>query len=278
MKSRARFWSGGGFTLVEVLVAMAVLMAVLVFILTIIGSVQAIWRTGSVRADNFMRSRLALGLVAQDLSLAVLGREYPAFAMGQGAVFPTAREGFRPAAGSFGERPLSWVAYRLETDPLSPQFGLQRGDRGFNYSDDAQAFQGTNAPTMPAPALVYPAGAFHHIGPGVLRFDLRFQRNDGALTNAYAYDRQDPLAAGSTPVAVATLLVVDEGTSAFLQDSQRLGDFLSHFPDPPPGTDAARAWSAALESGAAHSLLPNASKSGVRVFRRTIFLPHEAVP
>jgi prepilin-type N-terminal cleavage/methylation domain-containing protein len=267
-----------GFTLVEVLVAMAVFLVMMVFIVSILGSVHSIWRTGSVRADNFMRARLALGLVHQDLSLAVLGQGYPAFVAGEEAAFPSAREGFRPGAAAFGDRPLSWVAYRLETNPASPQFGLQRGDRGFNFTDDAQAFQGTNAATVPSPELVYPAGAFHHVGPGVLRFDLRFQRNDGVLTNGYAYDPENPTAPGNTPVAVATLLVVDEGTAAFLQNSGRLGDFLIHFPEPPEGTDAAQTWSTPVESGTALALLPNASKSGVRVFRRTVLLPHETRP
>ena len=266
-----------GFTLVELLVATAVFLLLIVLVVGIMTGTQSIWRRGAARADNYSRTRLALGMIARDVSAAALNPSMPAFpaaTAGDFLVVPTQRRGQLAGTNTLGARPVAWAVYRLETNISSPYFGLQRGDLGFNYSAADQAFTGTN--TWPTPdAHMYPAGPFQHIGPGVLKVAVRYLRRDGTVTNAYAFNPTDPTASTNTSAALVAVLVSSESGLKLMSETGRLDSFLQNFPEPGVNEAPSSVWLASLTNSSLTNIPPDV-RSGIRVFERSISLPNEA--
>lgn len=71
-RSNARPAGRAGFTLVELLVAMAIVMVLVVGILSVLSQVSASWQRASDKVDSFQNARLAFDLLSANLSRATL--------------------------------------------------------------------------------------------------------------------------------------------------------------------------------------------------------------
>jgi prepilin-type N-terminal cleavage/methylation domain-containing protein len=71
----------GGFSLVELLVAMAIVTFLIVMLSQIISGAQGLWRTSESRTDAFREARAAIDLMARDLSVALTNDRAPTLAL-----------------------------------------------------------------------------------------------------------------------------------------------------------------------------------------------------
>lgn len=82
--ARARDGAGrfaAGFTLVELLVAIAIVVFLVAILAQIIGSAQAIWRNSEARTDAFRDARAAIELMSRDLALALTNDRAPGLSL-----------------------------------------------------------------------------------------------------------------------------------------------------------------------------------------------------
>lgn len=77
--------SDGGFTLLEILVAMALLMVIVMVVAQIFTQARTVWDTGKRRADASMKGRAVADFMAQELSMAIRSVDHPEFSVTEGS-------------------------------------------------------------------------------------------------------------------------------------------------------------------------------------------------
>lgn len=123
----------GGFTLVEILVAMALLMVVVVLLHQVYSSASALWQRSLQRIDAVREARAALDIVARELSMTRLEPNLPTLHFGELFSDPEVPEGLNrqvyalvPLVRNDGNSDLCAVGYYCAWDHEEKAFTLMR--------------------------------------------------------------------------------------------------------------------------------------------------------
>lgn len=266
-----------GFSLIELLVAMAVLGLLLVMLAQIFSVVSTTWRAGRAQADHFAQARVALGMVSRDLQAAVLRPDLPAFFSQTGPVlsFFTRRPGLVTMTNT-GNRPLSLVAYSVTN--TTDGSNLRRLVQGFDYGDSLDY----SPAAWSAPAITNTWAS--DMGPGTLIMRYQFIGTNGQnLLPASVHAGWEDL--GGNPginalrAVIVSLAVTDQDSMRRLIDSgklQTLQSNLSAVASPGALRSFASAWQSQLDDPGAPLTsggVPASVAAKVRVFECTVTLP-----
>jgi len=246
-----------GFTLIEILVAIAVLALMWIVFAQMFQTTGNTWLTGQARVNNFIKGRAMLDLVARDLQSGIYRSDLAAFpSISSGPYsFYTERPGYSTGTNSL--RSLSWVQYSFDATNVTM---LKRGDMPMTWAiGDAPAFGSTNAPT---------SGTItdRDTASGVVAFKILFLDSGGQLSTNYS--------SANPPKAFAIgLAVVDDNTLAKLSTSQ-ISQLQSGFASGATGTNSLKAdWESYLKTGINWTNYPRSMGSGLKVFERYVILP-----
>jgi len=243
-----------GFTLIEMLVAMAVLALVTIVLAQMLQAASQTWLTGQARVNNFNKGRSMLDLLVRDLQGGLYRDDLPAFPNGDVA-FYTERAGF--SGGTNATRNLSWVQYGLGTTSNTI---LQRSDLAVAWNAaNSLAFGSTNVPT---------GATARDTAPGVVGFQVQFLYADGSMsTNYVATNRPRAFSIG--------LAVIDDKTLERLQaDPLKITALRNGFASHASGTNSLKAdWENYLKSDLNWDSYPKSLATGLKVFERYVSLP-----
>jgi prepilin-type N-terminal cleavage/methylation domain-containing protein len=244
---KARRSGRRGFTLVEMLVAMAILSFMMVMMARFTSMAEQIWRLEQDRIDNFTKARSMLDLITDDLQRAVIRGDLPIFETGAPAATPTLTGSglyYFPATSSTSAgasvfatafytmlpgasgtstpvRDVSLVSYVLSLSATTQdKIILQRSDLSVPWTSGSNiCFQSNMAPLLQSGVQ----SAQIEVAPGVVGFCLAFRRADGTLVdpaqsgpNQYTgYNATNPVVAVDVGLAV-----IGKGTLELLSTSQ----------------------------------------------------------
>lgn len=257
-----------GFTLIEMLVAIAVLTLLMVAMSQISTAITRMVGDGKRRTDNFTKARSTMEVFMRDVKAGIFRGDIAAFkdAAGQNAIcFYTGR----PGIGS-GMRNVSLVLYSL--DPTTGV--LQRGALPIAWSGQ----QGT--PEMISFGYLTQLPKFSEIVPedmaeGVLRMEINFLDEVGGLSKSYKATSPN-----RTRAVGITLAVIDQDTMKLLTNAQiaRLTDpgTAGSLPDDSaqsPGQPLKKYWEGLIGSADFFDGYPAQLRSSLRIYERYVVLP-----
>ena len=300
-----------GFTLAELLVALAVLSIMLVGLATAMGYVSKLWLSGVGSMDNFTKARVVLNLLDRDIQMMVLRRDLPAFVDSSGnaidsngnaiCAFYTNVQGNpgqgQLTAGTQNYRTLSLVQYQLSPAATTPT--LVRYNYGMDFLSSSSTTKGAtpilNTP-MPSSlaAPTYANQGTDTVFTGIVRFQIQVIDGNGNIltpsTNSsvamtaggrFTYDFTYPGNPLNPRIVVVSMLVLSnpayitatQGSGATM--TQLLTDFPNTLPTATPTQTFSQYWNSIINpaTGTLDTTLPPAVRSGVQVFERHIPLP-----
>ncbi len=239
-----------GFSLIELLVAVAVLALMTLMLGQLFSTVNTTWLGGQARVDNFSKSRVLLDLLSEDLRKGVYRSDLCSFPNSDIALY-TQRAGF--SKGATNLRDVSLVTYGLQPDST-----LQRADYAVTFANTAGiTFGNTNALPETANAVARDTVS------GVLGFRVLFLGTNGSLTPTYNTTN------GLRGFAVG-LAVVDQKTLEKLTSTQ-ITTLQNDFLNKASGTNSIRAdWQRYLDSQIAWSSYPRDLARGIKIFERYV--------
>jgi len=300
-----------GFTLVELMVAIAVLSIMLVGLATAMGYVSKLWLSGAGAMDNFTKARVVLNLLDRDIQMMVMRRDLAAFVDSTGSnsacQFYTNVQG-NPGAGIRDSRALSLVQYIIATQSATPT--LQRINAGMNFTTSGITPTVGTSTSLPANGTSQTDTVF----TGIIQFQIQFIDGSGAiLTPPYSYSSTPPT--GDSPptapvpfwfdytspgalynpriVVVSMLVLSNPAYTIATQSSSTMAKLLADFPVGTSGAlpsgmtsttingstcateSYAQYWNSILNpaTGTLDATLPVAVRSGIQVFERHVPLP-----
>ncbi len=253
-----------GFTLVEMLVAVAVLTMMMVMMGQIAGMVNQAWSEGRKKVNNFTKARAMLDLFSRDIQSGVFRNDL--------AFFPNSEIAFytqQPGILSGGEtaRDVSLVHYVYNTE-LHSSIGvstLQRKNLAISWGNrSASSISFGNTATLPNLAQTIE----QDVAPGVIGYKAIFIYSDGTLSPFYRFNPENPLRAVGLTLAVVddqTLLQLDVEKIKTLRSA--LGNHLveNH------GIKAS--WEDYLKNHLQWSAYPKSLGTGLKIFERYVTLP-----
>ncbi len=299
-RSRARLH--GGFTLVELLVAMTIFAFMTIFFAQIIGWVTRSWAQGRQLADSLGKGRAAMELITRDLQMGVFRSDLGAFSRADGtsssSLPATSTETpsyafFVARSGGTG-RTLSLVNYYVnttthtlerqaapvlisETDPANPSitFGTTAIPQMALLTDACNKANAIPAVTDPyATDLV----------TGIVAFKMYFINSvttGTGLATAVSYSSSPT--ANSKAIGVA-MIVVDDTTQNILTKQNTFSTLSAEGALSPTfdyGQGLGRYWNSKIDTFFQTSAglgLPVTVRSGVRVFESVVLIPNGSVP
>lgn len=244
------FAKAGGFSLIELLVAVAVLALMTLMLGQLFSTVNTTWLGGQARVNNFSKSRVLLDLLSEDLRKGVYRSDLCSFPNSKIALY-TQRAGF--SKGATNLRDVSLVTYSLQPDTT-----LQRADYAVTFANNAGVtFGNTNSLPETANAVARDTVS------GVLGFQVLFLGTNGSLTSTY-----NP-ANGLRGFAVG-LAVVDQRTLDKLSSAQ-ISALQTDFLNKVSGTNSIRAdWQHYMDAQLPWDSYPRDLGSGLKIFERYV--------
>jgi prepilin-type N-terminal cleavage/methylation domain-containing protein len=244
-----------GFTLVEMITAIAVLSLMMVMMGQILAMASHAWLDGERNVNNFTKARAMLDMFASDVESGVFRTDLAAF-QGTSIEFYTQRQGVAPSAGAV--RSVSLVQYAYKTDQSTPvnMSTLQRGDMSIFWTASANSITfgdttdfESNTPT------------FRDMVPGVIDYKPLFVYSDGTLSPTYTVITTNPLHAVGL-----TLAVVDDRTLGQLTTTQ-IQALRTAFDGAATGTRSVKAdWEDYERTSLTWSAYPKSLGAGLKVF------------
>lgn len=268
-----------GFSLIELLGAMAVLLIMMVILGSILTMITKSTSLAMARVDNFGKARLALQIISRDLEESILRRDLANFRDSSGGVdfaFYTKRSGL-VSPSALGNRGVSLVRYDVDFSPSDDllQRGLRRMVAGFDYA--------TSLGFAPSPLQTPISAAAYQtqvIGPGVIACGLRFIRKDGSLyelTNGGFdfYDYDDPSEPTNCFGMVVSLLVLDERSLERLGQPgvDRITSIITGTPSDGISDSYKTFWEQQMEASNFYDTFITKGSGEIRIHERTVFLP-----
>lgn len=242
-----------GFTLLELLTAMAVLALMVVVLAQLSGITSQSVSEGLRRVDNYSKARAALDLIAQDVSNGLFRGDLAAFRDAGGSPAPVF---FTRRVSIGGDRALSLVSYEWDTANLR----LRRGSRAIPWSGSpGVSFGQTNS--LPAAATLAPQD-FQSIADGIVRLEFFFLDRSGNPQSQYDSNT------ATVGVALATL---DAQAMELLKSTGRL-DALRTFLAPagtPSPEGVVAGWESSVRTDASFRDYPEPIRQGLRFFQRS---------
>jgi prepilin-type N-terminal cleavage/methylation domain-containing protein len=267
-----------GFTLVEMLVAIAVLGILVLILAQIFGLMNSTWLYGQGKVNNFTKARAMLNMLENDFRAAIFRPDLAAFPTAGTVEFYTQRPGVPLDANPV--RNISLVKYALTTGTtnLLPTSTLQRSDMPVPWTSAATYLAFGN------PAGFVSSAPFPTIGtltprdtaPGVVAFKVLFVQADGSFsTTAFT----PAVAASGLPNAnptrdVGVTIAVINDQAMRLLTSAQLTSLQAGFTSTVTGNENIKAdWDHYLATGLAWNSFPKNLSTGVGIYECYIPVP-----
>jgi prepilin-type N-terminal cleavage/methylation domain-containing protein len=277
-----------GFTLAEILVAVAILAIIVIMLGQMLGTMSRAWNFGHARANNFTKARAMLDLLAQDIQSGIFRPDLAAFPASLINVTPptfpswefyTARPGVPTNTTPAGPlRNVSVVQYTF-IGPTNPNAGgipntLERADDPLVWGDATLNAYFGNLTAFPGPTTP------RDTAPGVIAFDVIFIQSDGSFSTTFtpvqAPPTPPPLPASTRAVSIS-LAVIDDQTIAKLSSAQLTtlnSSLTAAVTDTPPKQSIKSYWDAYLNGTSMNwKLYPQGTGAGLATFERYVTLP-----
>lgn len=241
----------GGFSLIELLVAIAVLSLIVIVMAQVLQAASLAWFNGQARVNNFVKGRAMMDLVARDLQAGIYRDDLSAFPTNQ-ISFYTERPGFSGSAAA--TRSVSWVTYAASNTTL------QRGDMAVEWG-------AANLPSFDPTNALPPVGTItsRDTASGVVGFKVLFLYGDGTISENYSTAKR-PKAFG------VGLAVIDDNMMNRLSAAQ-IAQIKNDFSNSASGTNSIKAdWDKML-SGLNWGAYPGGLGSGLKIFERYVAAP-----
>lgn len=189
---RATSFQVRGFTIIELLTAMAVLSILVVLVAQIISvSTKATTISGN-QLNNLEKSRRVFDRIGMDLSSAISNAEIP-FLVDKSPESDTLRFYSQKSGFDSSSRGISLVEYRVNTAGTSSPYAWERGLVGV----DSLPFGGASAPSL--------SPTYQSIAEGIIRFKVSFlEVGTGAMSPS------PPASPLKTAAVIVTMVVVDD--------------------------------------------------------------------
>jgi prepilin-type N-terminal cleavage/methylation domain-containing protein len=271
-----------GFTLVEMLIAMAILALIVIFIGRLFSSAASVTAAGNKHIDCDLQARQLFNRMAVDLAQMVKRPDVDYYVKSvvdlqtgnDRLAFFSQVPGYYPSTGF--QSPTSLVAYRINSNSGSPSFNkIERMGKGLLWNSVSSTTEpmifGLTAIVNNWPAATSSTSAdpdYETIGPQVFRFEYFYFLTNGSLAD-------NPGAAGMRDVAAISvcIAVVDPTSKILLSNAQistlagRMNDF-SPSPSMRPDDLLAR-WQSALDGTRD---MPRSAISAIRLYQRSFQL------
>lgn len=260
--SRSGKRSLAGFTLLEMLTAVAVLAMLMVILGKILGTTSRAWVDGQRKVNNFNKARAMLDIFARDIQSGVF-RSDLAFFPGSAISFYTLRPGFLTSGGTV--RGVSIVQYGYSSDQSSNTTAttLQRSDMAISWSSAASTMSFGNTSSFGSNTLNP-----RDTAPGVVCYKAVFVYADGGYLPTYVSNSSNPLCAVGL-----TLAVVDDQTLKQLSMDQVLA-LRAALKESAAGTRSVKAeWEDYFRDSSVWNSYPQSLKVGLKIFERYVILP-----
>jgi prepilin-type N-terminal cleavage/methylation domain-containing protein len=212
-----------GFTLVEILVAIAVLGISVLILAQIFGTMNRVWLYGQGKVNNLTKARAMLNILEGDFQAAILRPDLAAFPSGA-VEFYTACPGV-PNTGTGPLRNISLVLYALKsgTTPTGlPTSTLERSDMPISWTDSATEIGFGDVTAFPTSSSTEPFTS-RDTAPGVVAFQVLFVQSDGTLSTTTftpALSVSGSANANPTRSIGVTLVVIDDQAMQLLNPAQ----------------------------------------------------------
>jgi prepilin-type N-terminal cleavage/methylation domain-containing protein len=217
-----------GFTLVEILVAIAILGVLILMLAQILGMVNNTFLYGLGKMNNFAKARVMLDILQNDFRAAVFRPDLSAFpTSGTGAnakltvEFYTERPGI-PSDGSGALRNVSLVQYALlngTDNNHRPTSTLERSDMPVSWADPATYLAFGNSSGFGSAGVLTPRDT----APGVAAFQVLFMQADGSFSTTTftpSFAPNGSVNANPTRSIGITLAVIDDQAMRLLSTNQ----------------------------------------------------------
>ena len=298
---RFRSPSRGGFTLVELLVAIAVLTIILFFLGSAIGFVSQTWSAGVGTTDNYQKARTILSTLDRDIQLMVFRPDVAAF---QDANNNPVFAFYTNAEGAPGgdNRTASLVQYGLDTGGTP---ALLRYSNGLNFTTGTIALPPPPVPPattsvvpgLPTITLTPTANQTDTVSSGVIAFQWQFVDGAGYVLNPpyipqppptppavptatpFYYDFNSPGTVSNPRAVIVTMVVLSNSATKMAQTMNLITTLQGYFNTTPLANTELHEtygvyWNGILTNKmAAHPGVPQPVMLGLRVFERRIPLP-----
>ncbi len=284
-----RLLKARGFTILELLVAVAVLVLLVLMVAQLVQSGSAVIAGSRKSLDADAQAREVFGRMAMDLAQMPKRADLDAIFSGQPGnkkmFFYSEAPGFSSSANQLGT--LSLIGYRIGTN--ATESGFQRLGKGLDWAGaDSAIFltyaNATNAATVQPGSTIPGAwpgavGAapdydgidsdYHTLAPGVFRFEYCFQKKDGT----YSLSRDPTNGFRDVSAIVVSLAVLDGESKKIAPDTSKLAAAL---PGPTAANLAANVmpgelWQNTVNDSAAFATsagIPQSAAARVRIYQR----------
>lgn len=263
--SRSRKLGGGGFTMIEMLVAIAVLALLVVLIAQIIGMTTSSVSSSSRKLDSVTETRFALDRLGVDwagrLDRSDVEHRFTKVDGGSGQAGNDELSFYSEVDGYQGLRKVSVVGYRIQELDPERTFQMERGVQGTDWSATAPVLFGSQ------PLPVISDTDYEVLSEGVLRLEFCYLKTDGTLSNTVKSDLSD---ASALVVAVAVL----DGTSRKIVSTAQLKQLAASLPDVVEGEDPIRRWHQVITDSQIPSSIPGKAVQALRFYQRYYEIYH----
>ncbi len=243
-----------GFSLLEILVAIAVLAILVALFFQVFTGTQSALSINTSRIDALKRSQFFFGRLETDFQNRTRRADLPEGIAGFGVVKQTGNDSLRIVSrveGYNGTRRLAVLQYR--TAPASE--GLQRGAYGANWTG-----------TRPAPFLPQPAptpadpAEYELLDAGIFRCEFQYIDASGAYQDAFPPD---------AVALVVTVVIAENPELNRIRD--RLGDLSAKFRDS-NGQRLLPLWKSDLQTALSTNPFQDIPRRALRIYENVILL------
>ncbi|MEM6821598.1 MAG: prepilin-type N-terminal cleavage/methylation domain-containing protein [Verrucomicrobiota bacterium] len=248
-----------GFSLIELLAAMAVLAIMFAILGQIFSLASKSMSDGKRRVDHFSTARSALDLIATDIQSGIFRDDLPAFRDASGATAPVF---YTSRSGIGGDRELSLIRYQLDTTESI----LQRGSLGVNWAHDTNTLPiGFNLSSqLPLEANISTSQVFD-VAFGALALEIYFLNSDGSITDTYSSNAR---------TLIVSIAVADEKNLNILKQSGQINTLVSRLNKQTILTERYRSyWDTQLNDPSFLASVSVPARQSISIFERSIKLP-----
>lgn len=264
-----RFSVRSGFTLVELLVAMAVLVLLVGMLGQVVTLTTEVISADAKNLDASSQARFAFDRIALDLAARPRRPE-----LGMTFTIAPGNDSFQfysQVNGYSGAREIATIGYRIQQGTPNRLYQMERGAVGADWG--AILPQIPAAPANPNPET--PDPNYEVLASEVFRLEVRFFLNDGTFSSTNG----SPLAgaAGAQDFSnvkglIVGLGVLDDKSRKLISDSQ-LQTLAGDLPDPADTQDPLSKWNGAIAATGFGAGIPPKAVQSVRVYQRIFYVP-----
>ena len=271
MKRRSHVSTQGGFSILEILVAMAVTLLMAVMVVNLVDGAVRITSQSQQRVTAEAVARQALDRMSVDFARAIIRNDLP-FRIGKNDGNDSITF-FAQADGYTAGRGISMIGYRVTNN------SLQRGAQSTQWTSNEITFTTLSNALADPDYLAIDEANFETISADVFRLEFAFLMENGTITNVVGTNSGSTYVASLAPpeksspqdtlraviVGIATL---DDRARKLLPMTNAMEEMANRFPDASSTNEILSGWDGFLSDPD----LPEPARKSLRVNQRTILI------